>query len=60
LHTLKLRYIDLIEEGKITKEEGDSFFKFVDMQGVPSMNLFIYGKLGQLKHLEKDPGYQAT
>ena len=30
------------------------------MQNVPTFNLYIYGRLGQLPHLENDAGYLAS
>lgn len=56
----RLRYAYLVNEGKITQQEADAFRDFIDYSGQPTFNLFIYGKLGQLAHLENDAGFQAT
>jgi hypothetical protein len=59
-HIFKLRFCNLVEAGDITQEEANAFKSFIDLQNVPTFNLYIYGRLGQLPHLEQDAGYQAT
>jgi len=49
----------LVESGQVTDAEADAFRNFIDMHNVPSFNLYIYAKLGQLQHLEGDQGYEA-
>lgn len=44
----------------MTEQEASAFKEFVGLSNEPSFNMFIYAKLGQLSHLEQDPGYQAT
>lgn len=34
--------------------------KFTSLNSQPTFSIYIYGKLGQLPHLEQEPGYQAT
>lgn len=55
-----IRFCQLIEQGTVTQDEADAFQKFIDMSNVPSFNLYIYAKLGQLQHLEGDEGYEAS
>jgi hypothetical protein len=59
-HMFKLRVAYLIEEGQISKEDADAFVKFTSLHHQPTFNLYLYGKLGQLPHLQNDPGFQAT
>lgn len=56
-HMFKIRFAQLVESGGITQADADAFKNFIDMNNVPSFNLYIYGKLGQLSHLESDAGY---
>lgn len=56
----KLRFAYLVNEGQISKEDAEHFRSFVDFSSEPTFNMYIYGRLGQLPHLEQDPGYQAT
>jgi hypothetical protein len=56
----KLRFAGLVEEGEISKEDAEAFRNFVDFSSHPTMTMYLYGRLGQLPHLESDPGYQAT
>ncbi len=42
----KLRFCDLVEAGEITQQEADAFKNFIDLQNVPTFNLYIYGRLG--------------
>ena len=59
-HTLKLRVKALELDGEVDEADVNAFYNFIDLTGVPSWNLYIYHKLGQLGHLTQDPGYQAT
>lgn len=59
-HMFKLRFAYLVEEGSITQQEADDFKQFADLATAPTFTMYIYGKLGQLPHLEQDPGYQAA
>ena len=56
-HMFKLRFAYLVNEGKISESDANNFRKFIDYSSEPSFNLYIYAKLGQLSHLEQDPGY---
>lgn len=56
----KLRFLALVERGDITKDDADNFSQFIDLVNAPAFTMYIYGRLGQLPHLEQDPGYQAT
>jgi len=49
-----------VEQQQITQEEADAFKNFINLNNVPTVNLYIYTKLGQLKHLEGDEGYEAS
>jgi hypothetical protein len=53
----KQRFADEVEAGNISDEDAKSFKKFIDLSNEPTFNLIIYTKLGQLTHLEHDPGY---
>ena len=44
--TFKSRFAQILEEGEITQEEADNFVNFVEMNNIPSLNLYIYAKLG--------------
>ena len=59
-HTFQARFAHLVSEGEISEEDAANFREFVDMTNVPTFNLYIYAKLGQLSHLEGQPGYQST
>jgi hypothetical protein len=59
-HMFAIRFCQLIEQGTVSQQEADAFQKFIDMANVPSFNLYIYAKLGQLQHLEGDEGYEAS
>jgi len=59
-HTFRMRFAYLVKEGIISQQEAKSFRNFTDLANVPTFNLYIYAKLGQLQHLKQDPGYQAT
>ncbi len=58
-HIFQIRFAKLVESGQVTDAEADAFRNFIDMHNVPSFNLYIYAKLGQLQHLEGDQGYEA-
>ncbi len=45
-HMFKLRFCQIVEAGDITQQEADAFKNFIDMQNVPTFNLYIYGRLG--------------
>ena len=59
-HMFNLRFAQLVEAGTISKSDADSFSRFVDLSGQPCFHLYIQGRLGYLKHLENDEGFQAT
>lgn len=59
-HIFKVRFAQLVEEGHISSQDADEFKKFVGLHNTPTFNLYLYGRLGQLPHLENDSGYQAT
>jgi len=56
----RLRFAYLVDQEKISDAEATNFKNFIDYANQPTFNIFIYAKLGQLQHLESDPGYQAT
>lgn len=56
----KLRVAFLVQEGEISQEDADAFRKFTSLNSQPTFSIYLYGKLGQLPHLENDAGYQAT
>jgi len=47
----------LVENGDIGKEIANNFVEFVGLNNQMTFNIYIYGKLGKLQHLENDPGY---
>jgi hypothetical protein len=59
-HMFKLRFAVMVNEGQISQGDADAFKDFVNLQNMPSMNVYIYGRLGKLPHLAGDNGYQAT
>lgn len=59
-HMFSLRFSYLVQEGQISQEDADAFRQFVDLSHAPTFNMYIYGRLGQLPHLEHDSTYQAT
>jgi hypothetical protein len=56
----RIRFAALVQRGDISREDADNFAQFVDLVNAPAFTMYIYGRLGQLPHLEQDPGYQAT
>lgn len=56
----KLRFAYLVEEGDISAQDAAEFQNFVDFSSHPTFTMYLYGRLGQLPHLEGDSGYQAT
>ena len=56
----KVKFATLGENGDITKEDAKNFENFLDMAGVPSLNAYIFAKLGHFKHMEGDAGYEAA
>lgn len=56
----KLRVAYLVQQGEISQEDANAFMKFTSLNSQPTFSIYIYGKLGQLPHLESEPGYQAT
>lgn len=56
-HIFKVRVAQLAEDGQISQQDVDAFKRFVNLQNQPTFNLYLYGRLGQLPHLEQDPGY---
>lgn len=59
-HMFRLRYAFLVEQGDISAEEAQNFEAFVDFANIPTFNVFLLARLGQLDYLQEDPGYQAT
>ena len=59
-HVFRLKFAFLVEQGTISKEDAVAFKNFIDLANAPTFTLYIYGRLGQLPHLENEPGYQAT
>ncbi len=57
IHMFKLRVANLLEQGQVSEEDVDLMKKFTSLQNQPSFNLYIYGRLGKMPHLEHDPGY---
>lgn len=50
-HMFRLRYSYLVDEGQISQEDADNFSRFIDFANIPSFNVFLLAKLGQLEHL---------
>mmetsp|Transcript_1807 Transcript_1807/g.1253 ORF Transcript_1807/g.1253 Transcript_1807/m.1253 type:complete len:140 (-) Transcript_1807:185-604(-) len=59
-HVLKSAFANLVQEQQISQEDADAFSKFINLNNIPTVNLFIYAKQGQLKHLEGDEGFEAA
>lgn len=59
-HIFKLRFAQLVEQGDISQEDADRFREFIDISNMPTFNIYIYARLGQLSHLENEPGFQST
>jgi hypothetical protein len=59
-HMFSLRFAYLVHDGQISQADADAFRQFVDLSHAPTFNMYIYGRLGQLPHLEHDSTYQAT
>lgn len=56
----KSRFSVLVEDGTFSEEEARAVKGFLDMTGTPTVNLYIYAKLGHLEHLQNDDGFKAT
>lgn len=56
----KLRLAYLVEEGQVSQEDFNHFQRFTSMNKTPAFNLYLYGKLGQLPHLQNDADYLGT
>lgn len=52
-----MKFAFLVNEGTISKQDADNFRKFIDLANAPTFTMYIYGRLGQLPHLEQDPEY---
>jgi len=50
----------MVQEGQISESDANAFTSFVNLKNMPSMNIYILGRLGKLQHLEDDAGYNAT
>jgi len=59
-HMFKVRLAYLVQQGQVSQEDADAFRRFTSLSSQPTFSLYIYGRLGQLPHLENDAGYQAT
>lgn len=59
-HMFKLRFSYLVQEGHISTQDAENFKQFIELANVPTFTLYLYGRLGQLPHLENDAGYQST
>jgi hypothetical protein len=49
-----------VEAGAISHEDQQACNQFLDMSGVPTVNIYIMAKTGKLDHLEGNEGFQAT
>jgi len=56
----KLRFAQAVQKGDISQADAEAFKSFISMNNAPTFNLYIYGKLGQLKHLEGTNEYEAA
>ena len=59
-HTFKLRFAEAVESNLISEDDAKKFTQFCQMTNTPTFSLFILAKSGNLSHLERDEGYQAT
>ena len=59
-HTFKLKFAEAVESGLISEDDAQKFAQFVNITNTPTFSLFILAKSGNLAHLERDEGYQAT
>ena len=59
-HELKKSIAAAVESGAISADDHAKFTQFVGMTQTPTFSLFIMARSGQLAHLERDEGYQAT
>ena len=59
-HAFKLRFAEAVDAGVISESDAAAFSSFVGMAGTPTFGLFFLARTGQLAHLERDEGYQAT
>ena len=56
----RLRFAYLVEEGEISTQDAEEFKNFIDYSSHLTFTMYLYGRLGQLPHLEGDSTYQAT
>jgi len=49
-----MRFAQAVDQGEISEQDAELFKEFVDLTHVPTFNIYIYAKLGQLQHLEHD------
>lgn len=59
-HVFKVRFAQFVDEGVISKQDADHFRRFTSFSSTPTLTMYLYGKLGQLPHLEGNADYQAT
>lgn len=45
---MRRQFAALTESGEISKADADAAEKFIELSNIPSVNMYIYGRLGQL------------
>jgi hypothetical protein len=60
-HSLRLRFQYLLEQGTISEEDAKAFSEFVDLAGMPSINVYLLGThYHSAEELADNEGFQAT
>lgn len=60
-HMLRLRFSYLVLENEISKEDADNFREFINLKSIPTVNMYIYSKLGLFpENVTLSPQYKST